>query len=190
MDKHGPSFGKILAMAFFALSCVGILLFLWLSFGGSVPLQPKGYRLQANFPEAGALAAEADVRMSGVNVGKVKTKDIDKVGSTTLVEMDISDNFAPIPADSRAILRQKTLLGETYIELTPGSQNGPKLDDGGTLSKSQVEPTVELDEIFNAFDKPTREAFRASTAKTAWAVSSARSAFPIVRRATARTKPA
>ena len=34
------------------------------------------------------------------------------------------------------------------------------LDDGGRLADSQVEPTVELDEIFNAFDKPTRDAFQ------------------------------
>ena len=34
--------------------------------------------------------------------------------------------YAPIPADTKAILRQKTLLGETYVELTPGTKDGPR----------------------------------------------------------------
>ena len=66
-----------------------------------------------------------------------------------------------MPADTRAILRQKTLLGETYVELTPGTKDG---GDGrrtaATLDAGQVSPTVELDEIFRAFDAKTRAAFR------------------------------
>ena len=31
-------------MVLFALSCVGLLLFLWLSFGGTIPFNPQGYR--------------------------------------------------------------------------------------------------------------------------------------------------
>ena len=65
-------------MVLFALSCFGLLLFLWLAFGGPVPLKPKGYRFQTSFAEAGQLALEADVRISGVPVGKVKTITPDK----------------------------------------------------------------------------------------------------------------
>ena len=39
-------------MVIFALSCFGLLLFLWLAFGGPIPLKPKGYRFQASFAEA------------------------------------------------------------------------------------------------------------------------------------------
>ena len=46
MNKSAPSFGRIAAMVVFALSCFGLLLFLWLAFGGAVPLKPKGYRVQ------------------------------------------------------------------------------------------------------------------------------------------------
>ena len=52
MNKTPPSAPRILAMAAFALSCLGLLLFLWLSFGGSVPLKPKGYRVEVGFPES------------------------------------------------------------------------------------------------------------------------------------------
>jgi ABC-type transport system involved in resistance to organic solvents, periplasmic component len=58
------------------------------------------------------------------------------------------------------MLRQKTLLGETYVELTQGDRNGPKLPEGGTLPKAQVEPSVQLDEIFRTFDAKTRAAFQ------------------------------
>ena len=42
MQKSAPSLPRILTMAVFALSCFGLLLFLWLSFGGSIPLKPQG----------------------------------------------------------------------------------------------------------------------------------------------------
>jgi len=58
------------------------------------------------------------------------------------------------------MLRQKTLLGETYVELTPGSPTGPKLHDGGSLPTGQVAPSVQLDEIFRTFNPKTRLAFQ------------------------------
>ena len=56
MQKSAPSLPRVLTMVFFALSCIGLLLFLWLSFGGPVPLDPKGYRVKVNFPESTTLA--------------------------------------------------------------------------------------------------------------------------------------
>jgi phospholipid/cholesterol/gamma-HCH transport system substrate-binding protein len=160
MQKQAPSLARILVMVLFALSCFGILLYLWLVFGGSTPLKPQGYRFSVNFPEATQLAQEADVRISGVPVGKVKTKELDDDDDSTSVEIELDEQYAPIPADTRAILRQKTLLGETYVELTPGTGGGRAVPDGGRLDPGQVSPTVELDEIFRAFDAKTREAFR------------------------------
>ena len=160
MNKEAPSLGRMLAMVVFALSCFGILIFLWLSFGGPIPLKPQNYRYEVAVPEAATLSNEADVRMAGVTVGKVKTKELMKGAGRTLVTVEIDPKFAPIPKDSRTMLRQKTLLGETYMELTPGSKGTEKLADGGRLPDGQVEPTVELDEVFQAFDPETREAFR------------------------------
>jgi phospholipid/cholesterol/gamma-HCH transport system substrate-binding protein len=160
MNKNPPSTGKIVAMVGFTLSVAGLLLFLWLSFGGSLPLKPHGYRFSADFPQASLLVQEADVRMAGVNVGKVKSKVLGPGGTTTKVTMEIDRRFAPIKADTRAILRQKSLLGETYVELTPGSPNSTALKEGGTLPRAQVEDTVQLDQVFRTFDPATRQAFR------------------------------
>jgi phospholipid/cholesterol/gamma-HCH transport system substrate-binding protein len=44
MIKQTPSIGRMIAMVAFTLSVFAILIFLWLAFGGSVPLQPEGYR--------------------------------------------------------------------------------------------------------------------------------------------------
>src|SRR5919201_1197905 len=140
MQKTTPTLGRLLVMVGFALSCFGLLLFLWLAFGGPVPLKPKGYRFKVDFQEATSLADEADVTISGVRVGKVRNLEAGKNGATVAtIEMD--EKYAPVSRDARAILRQKTLLGETYVELTPGSRNGPKLKENGTLSAAQVSPT-------------------------------------------------
>ena len=50
MIKQAPSVGRILTMVAFTLSCFGIVLFLWLSFGGSIPLRPEGYRVESRSP--------------------------------------------------------------------------------------------------------------------------------------------
>jgi phospholipid/cholesterol/gamma-HCH transport system substrate-binding protein len=160
MQKQAPSVGRILTMVVFALSCFGLMLFLWVSFGGAVPFKPEGYRFKVAFPEATTLGLEADVRIAGVSVGKVREKQLDPRGNRTLVTIEMDKKFAPGKRDSRAILRQKTLLGETYVELTPGTPGKPDLGEGAQLSDGRVVDAVQLDEIFNAFDPTTRQAFR------------------------------
>ncbi|KAA0272693.1 MAG: MCE family protein [Acidobacteria bacterium] len=159
METQSPKIGRIAIAAGFALSCFGLLLFLWLAFGGPVPLKAKSYRFDVHFDEASQLAIESDVRISGVSVGKVKGIELgdDGLADTTI---EIDPKYAPIPSNTRAILRQKTLLGETYVELTPGDRDAPPLPEGGTLATAQVSDAVQLDEIFRAFDEPTRAAFQ------------------------------
>jgi len=154
MQKQPPTIGKLAMIVLFALSCLAILTYLWTSFGGATPLSAKGYRFQADFKEATQLADNADVRISGVTVGHVKKSE--QVGGATRVEVEVEQRYAPIPKDTRAMLRQKTLLGETYVELSPGSAESGALPDGGLLPATQIRPTVELDEILRALDEPTR----------------------------------
>ena len=154
MQKQAPTLGKLAILVVFALSCLVILTYLWTSFGGATPLSAKGYRFHADFEEATQLADNADVRISGVTVGHVKRSE--QAGDAARVEMEIERRYAPIPRDTRATLRQKTLLGETYVELTPGTTASGELPDDGLLPATQVKPTVELDEILRTFDRRTR----------------------------------
>ena len=187
MQKQAPSVGKVLIAVGFALSCFGLLLFLWVAFGGPIPLKSQSYRFTAYFAEGSQLATEADVRISGVSVGRVKATELappDKKidgQDTTAAEIEIEPEFAPISSNARAILRQKTLLGETFVELTPGTEPGDEdepvslgaasavsdaeaesvesVPEGGTLPTTQTRSQVQIDEIFNALDEETRLAF-------------------------------
>jgi ABC-type transporter Mla subunit MlaD len=188
MQKQAPSIGRILVAVGFTLSCFGLILFLWIAFGGPIPLKPESYRVTAYFPEATQLAQESDVRIGGVSVGKVKQiqlapadKRVDGKDTTEAV-IEIEPQFAPISEDARAILRQKTLLGETYVELTSGTEPGTEaapvalgaaanvsdaeaeeaeaVPEGGTLGVGQTEEATQIDEIFNALDEETRTSFQ------------------------------
>ena len=68
VKQAAPSLGRIAAMVIFALSCFGLLLFLWLAFGGPIPLKPKGYRFQASLRRgdaAGQGGRRPDLRRAG-----------------------------------------------------------------------------------------------------------------------------
>jgi len=160
MDKSANTPGRVIVIAVFALSCFSLLLFLWLSFGGPVPLKPKGYRVKVSFPDAVQLAEQADVRVAGVSIGRVSKKERDTGGNRTLATLQIDQKFAPLKSDARAILRQKTLLGETYVELTTGSRKADPVPEEGRLDDARVAPTVEFDELLRIFDPDTRKAFQ------------------------------
>jgi phospholipid/cholesterol/gamma-HCH transport system substrate-binding protein len=161
MQKRAPTLGNILVIILFALSCFGLLLFLWESFGGPLPLKPKGYRFSIAFQRTLGLAEQSDVRISGVDVGHVITLKQDKDGLTHAT-LEIEGSYAPLRANMHAILRQKTLLGETYVQLIPqhGGHSGPLLRDGARLASTQVEPSVTLEDILSTFDPKTRHAFQ------------------------------
>lgn len=160
METRPPTAIRILIAVGFAISCFALALFLWVAFGGPVPLASEGYRVQVPFDEATQLATESDVRISGVSVGKVKAIDLNDDGQAeATIELDSA--YAPIPSDTQAMLRQKTLLGETYVELSPGSEEAEPLEEGGALAAAQVAESVQIDEVFRTFDEPTRQAFQA-----------------------------
>jgi phospholipid/cholesterol/gamma-HCH transport system substrate-binding protein len=160
MSKRAPSTTQLLVITAFALACFGILLFLWVTFGGPTPFKAKSYQVTVPFTEASQLAEQSDVRISGVDVGKVENIELGPNGHESVALLNIDDKYAPLPQGTRAMLRTKTLLGETYVELSPGSKSEPALEDGAKLPAAQVAESVQLDEIFQAFNPETRRAFQ------------------------------
>jgi virulence factor Mce-like protein len=154
MVTRKPRTASILVALVFTLSSVLLTVYVWTRFGGTVPLASKGYEFNARFSNAADLVAGNDVRISGVDVGKVTA--VRAVGGDTLATIQVKRRFAPIPADSRAILRIKTLLGEVFVDLSPGTASAPKLLDGGTLPSSQVAPTQPLDRVLSLLDARTQ----------------------------------
>jgi virulence factor Mce-like protein len=160
MNTEAPTLGRLLVISAFALTCFGLLLYLWLAFGGPIPLKPQGYRVQVAFTDAATLADQADVRTAGVRIGKVVKKQLAPGGNKLLATIELDSKYAPMKADARAILRQKTLLGETYVEVTTGSPGARSIKEGGRLPDGRVARAVEFDELVSTFDKPTRKAFQ------------------------------
>src|SRR3954454_21975317 len=99
METQAPTRGKVLIMVAFALSCIGLLLYLWIAFGGAVPLKPKGYRFFVDFGEATNLSTQADVRISGVSVGKVVATTPTKKATHT--EIELEPRYAPLSRSSQ-----------------------------------------------------------------------------------------
>jgi phospholipid/cholesterol/gamma-HCH transport system substrate-binding protein len=170
VKTSGATRGQMAAMVVFAFSCFSLLLFLWISFGGSIPLKPKGYRFYAAFPAATTLATEADVRVAGVSVGKVVKIVRDPAGNRTLATIEMQRQYAPVNKDANAILRQKTLLGETYVELTLGHRSAGRIPENGKLANARIQPAVALDEVLELFPPQTRKDFQRWQANSAAAI--------------------
>jgi virulence factor Mce-like protein len=132
--------------------------YLAINIGQPVPFV-QNYTVKAAFSDADGVPTAADVRVAGVNVGKVSDVAHDpSYPGETIVTMQITDSRAiPLYTNGFAKVRPKTLLGEKYIELTVGSKTTAEaIANGGFLPPAQTGKTVSNDEIFNSFDAPTR----------------------------------
>jgi phospholipid/cholesterol/gamma-HCH transport system substrate-binding protein len=150
-----PKKGVLLAVAAFILASVLLTLFAWRSVGGNTPLEPKLYEVHALFNNASGLTKHADIRIAGISIGKVT--DVRSRGLSTEATLAIKEQYAPIPSDTHAILRQKTLLGETFVSLSPGNKSAKPLHDGDTIPVKQIGATQPLDRVLGMLDKPTRK---------------------------------
>jgi phospholipid/cholesterol/gamma-HCH transport system substrate-binding protein len=151
---------RLVVVVAFALACFGLMLWLWNAFGGPIPFKPTGYRVVVALPEADLLAAQADVRISGVPVGHVVAvrRGSADVANRKDAVLELDARYAPLRADVRATLRRKSLAGEEFLELTPGTAAGAAIPDGGRLASANVAPSVEIDELLRTFDPATRRA--------------------------------
>jgi len=159
MGTRPPALSQIAVAVLFALSVFGFTLFVWKSFGGTVPLEPKGYEVRMLFGrDASQLTSNASVRISGVPVGRVvSTKPI---GTKIEATVNLERRYSPLPRDARAIIRSKTLLGESFIELSPGTKGTPPVEDGGVLAVGNIQAAEGLDDVLGSFDAPTRKALK------------------------------
>jgi len=155
MVTQAPKRSAVAAALLFTLSCIGLIIFVWTEFGGTIPFAPQGYHFSVRFTDTSLLVPNADVRIAGVNVGKVS--NVTHSGIASIATIDMQQKFAPVPSDTQAILRQKTLLGEAYIELSTGTPTAPKLRDGGTIPNGQVQHTQALDQVLGSFNTETQQ---------------------------------
>jgi phospholipid/cholesterol/gamma-HCH transport system substrate-binding protein len=167
LTRSPPMRSVAFTIAFFVVA-FGLLLFVWQRFGGVTPLQAHGYRVHVRFAQAQNLQPNADVRMAGVRIGKVVS--VTPTTKRTDAALEIDARYAPLRSGTRVITRIKTLLGETFVALAPGSPAAPPIPEGATIADANVAPTQQLDEVLGAFDAKTRARLRRFLELTAAAV--------------------
>lgn len=114
------------------------------------------YRLLVPLDSADGLYPGSDVLIAGAKAGTVR--DIGLDGGQALLTIAVDDAYAPLHSNARLTVRPKSLLGEKYIALDPGS--GDTLGSGSRLREVQVARAVDLQDVVNTLDQPTREKLR------------------------------
>ena len=116
------------------------------------------YRVHAVLDDASQLVKGNLVQVSGLNVGTVDEIEVTDDGRARIT-FTVTDDYAPLKRGSLAIVRQASLSGvaNRYIDLQQGPALGTDaVPDGGTIPAEDTESAVDLDQLFNAFDEPTR----------------------------------
>jgi virulence factor Mce-like protein len=114
-----------------------------------------GYHINALFKTGAELVPGDDITMAGLRVGKVES--LTPMAGSTRVGMLVHGDFAPLFKDARAVVRQKNLLGEAYIEVNRGTASDGAIADGGTIAEDHTLTPVEVDEVLNALDPQVRD---------------------------------
>ena len=144
---------------------VVVAVFLSYNADNGLPFVPT-YDIKVELPEASGLLKSNQVRIAGTRVGIVTgltPKQNPRTGAITAVaELQLEKKVQPLPADTRAIVQSVSAVGLKYLELEKGSSHRT-LSAGKTIPVSQTSEPVDIDELFNMFDKPTREAIKINT---------------------------
>ena len=132
------AFGGVVAVALF-------------SYHGLVPIQ--NYNLYVPLENADGLYPGSDVLIAGARAGSVDSLQLS--GDKVLVQVSLDPAHAPVFSDARVTLRPKSLLGEKYLDLIPGS-HGDGLRSGSSIRASSTAISTDLQDVINTFDEPTR----------------------------------
>jgi virulence factor Mce-like protein len=143
-----------------AVTLLVVLVAVFLSYNANsgLPFVPT-YDLEAELPNAANLVRGNEVRISGARVGVItEVRAVrDSAGrSSAEIAMKLDQELEPLPIDSTFVVRPTSALGLKYVELTPGASRAG-FDEGASVPITQARPaSVEIDEVFNTFDAPTR----------------------------------
>jgi phospholipid/cholesterol/gamma-HCH transport system substrate-binding protein len=114
------------------------------------------YHLEMN--EAGQLVLGDQVQVGGVPVGSVTgialTPDF-----KARITIHVNSSLTPLHEGTISEIRVPSLttVANRYVALTPGPNNRPALANGATLPASATKEVVDLDQLFNTLNPPTRK---------------------------------
>ena len=121
-----------------------------------------GYQVKALFQNASQIVTGDQVEVAGNSVGTVSNIAITRNGLAQLT-LDISDSgYRPLRQGTEATVRLVSLSGiaNRYVDLRLGPGNAPSIPNGGVIRTSDTSSAVDLDELFNTLNGPTRQGLR------------------------------
>ncbi len=113
------------------------------------------HTLTAQVSDVDGISVSSDVRIAGRAVGQITA--VTAQGDYSTVTFHVDDGDWPLPGGTSASIRLATLLGQKYLQLTPGTDRSHPLADGGTIALPSTNPVVDFDQILDTFNKPTRD---------------------------------
>jgi phospholipid/cholesterol/gamma-HCH transport system substrate-binding protein len=96
----------------------------------------RGYRVTVQLADSGGIFANAEVTYRGVTVGRVERLVLSDDGVHVI--LDIDENAPSIPADTNAVVANRSAVGEQYVDLQPSHDKGPYLADGSVIPVSRT----------------------------------------------------
>jgi phospholipid/cholesterol/gamma-HCH transport system substrate-binding protein len=116
-----------------------------------------GYQVKARFQNASQLVKGNVVQVSGIAAGQVEDIALTPDGQAE-VTLAIEDDYAPLRRGTQATVRMASLSGvaNRYIDLRLAPHDAQPIADGGVIEQEDTTTAVDLDQLFNTFDEPTR----------------------------------
>lgn len=95
-----------------------------------------GYVVTVRLADSGGIFVNGEVTYRGVTVGRIGALKLTPNGVEADIDMDSS--APPIPASSRAVVADRSAVGEQYIDLEPNNGDGPMLHDGSVIPQDHT----------------------------------------------------
>ncbi|HWJ09175.1 MAG TPA: MlaD family protein [Nocardioides sp.] len=149
----GGAQGRTVVLLAFVAACG--LVFAWLVGGTGVKrpgIDSGEYTATVVVDDVDNLVHASQVQVAGVKVGTVR--DVDQVDGGVRVEFTVDDDVAPLHEGVKVRLGERSLVGETYLEVTDG--DGAELEAGAALPAEAVQPSVQLRDVLADLDPATR----------------------------------
>lgn len=125
---------QVLAFVVIALAAVA---FVGANYAGLDRLMGGGtYTVRLELANGGGLFTNSEVTYRGVAVGRVGEMRLTDRGMEA--DLLIDDSSPQIPVDTRAVVANRSAIGEQYVDLQPRGDGGPFLEDGAVIRKEQT----------------------------------------------------
>lgn len=141
--------GRVGWFVFIGLVLIGALM---LNFSRGIGLFKPRYELTMRTRSVAGLKEGADVYLSGVKIGNVQRIKLDEKVKGVMVQLTILREF-PLHTDSRFVIEQQGVLGDQFVNITPGAPETPLLKDGDTVEGSEPFNLNEVAQSANALIK-------------------------------------